>query len=423
MILGKLRDDQPSNKRIFFWNTTGSICSSCTSFLLLLLVTRICGADEAGNYSIGYAIAQLMWTVGVFEATTYTATDTGYRFSDEQYLAFKILSLMAMVVSSVIYVWSFHYDIHKGTLALVLCLYRFFDALSLYYFGVLQRQGRLDISGFTIAWQTILSLVAFSLVLLMTHDAVMAVLIASVAEIIWIAAYVIPRWHHIKITGHPDFTPSVMAHLFIELLPLFLGTFLANYLYNIPKYAIDGVGTAKMQTVFNVLFMPTFVINLFLLFIIRPALTPMAENWSAGRRKEFFGTVRKLLLAVVGITIVIIVLGVTIGIPLLEFFYGIDLTGYKITFIIILIGGGFASASSVIYDALVIIRKQSLVLVAYGLAVLSGILVATPLVAFAGIDGAGLVYVISCVVLLIMFIVMFLLGIRTGRPNSRGDHE
>ena len=86
----------------------------------------------------------------------------------------------------------------------------------------------------------------------------MAVLIASVAEIIWIAAYVIPRWHHIKITGHPDFTPSVMAHLFIELLPLFLGTFLANYLYNIPKYAIDGVGTAKMQTVFNVLFMSLY---------------------------------------------------------------------------------------------------------------------------------------------------------------------
>ena len=149
----------------------------------------------------------------------------------------------------------------------------------------------------------------------------------------------------------------------------------------------------------------------------------MAENWSAGRRKEFFGTVRKLLLAVVGITIVIIVLGVTIGVPLLEFFYGIDLTGYKITFTIILIGGGFASASSVIYDALVIIRKQSLVLVAYGLAVLSGILVATPLVAFAGIDGAGLAYVISCVVLLIMFIAMFLLGIRTDRPNSKGDHE
>lgn len=419
----KYRDDAPSNKRIFFWNTAGSMCSSCTSFLLLLLVTRICGADEAGNYSIGYAIAQLMWTVGIFEATTYTATDTDHRFSDEQYLAFKVLSLTAMVVTSLVYVWSFHYDGHKQAIALSLCLYRVFDALSMYHFGVLQRRGRLDISGFIIAWQAIISLVAFLAALLMSHDVVLSALAATLSEVLWIAVYVIPRWHRFKRTGRPDFAPKKMLSLFRELLPLFVATFLANYLYNIPKYAIDALGTAQMQTVFNVLFMPTFVISLFLLFVIRPALTPMAENWTAGRREAFFKTVRKLLLAVIGITAAVLALGVTIGIPLLELFYGLDLSGYELTFAIILLGGGFASAASVMYDALIIIRQQRLVLVAYGAAVLVGVIVANPLVGAAGIDGAGLAYVISCVTLLVTFTGMFFLGIRGSRGNIEVEHE
>ena len=44
-------------KKAFLWNMIGSTCYSGSSFLYLLVVTRICGAQLAGFYSLSYATA------------------------------------------------------------------------------------------------------------------------------------------------------------------------------------------------------------------------------------------------------------------------------------------------------------------------------------------------------------------------------
>ena len=53
----------------------GSTCYSGSSFLYLLVVTRVCGAQLAGFYSLSYATAQLLLQVGRYGVRTYQATD------------------------------------------------------------------------------------------------------------------------------------------------------------------------------------------------------------------------------------------------------------------------------------------------------------------------------------------------------------
>ena len=125
-----MRRNEASSKRIFVWNALGSAVYALSSFLMLLFVARWCGELEAGVFSIGYAIAQLMLTIGVFEATVYFATDAGNRFSHEQYLAFKIVTCAAMIVISIFYVLSFGFDYHKAAVAYALCAFRLIEAFS-----------------------------------------------------------------------------------------------------------------------------------------------------------------------------------------------------------------------------------------------------------------------------------------------------
>ena len=99
------------------WNAAGSAVYAFSSFLMLLIVIRACGDVEGGIFSIGYAIAQLMLTVGIFESTTYFATDAGNRLTYAQYLAFKIVTCVLMVVVSIFYVMSFGFDEHKAAVA------------------------------------------------------------------------------------------------------------------------------------------------------------------------------------------------------------------------------------------------------------------------------------------------------------------
>lgn len=402
-----------SQKRVFVWNSVGSAIYAISSFLLLIIVVRVCGVEEGGVFSIGYAIAQLMLTIGVFEATTYFATDAENRFTYAQYLGFKLVTCGLMIVVSVIYITSFGYDAHKTFVAYALCAYRLFEALSQYWFAAFQKENRLDVSGFSTTWRSVISIVVFALALVITEDIVLSMLLSSASEAVWIGCYDIPRLRKIRRVGKPDFSLKPLMSLFAACFPLFISSFLAIYLGNVCKYAIDAVGTEEMQTIFNVLFMPSFVINLFVNFFIRPSLTHMAELWLKREVHAFAKTIAKLLGAVVGITVFVMVGCAVVGIPVLELFYGIDLAGQLPALLILLLGGGFLSASVVFYNAMVIIRAQNGVLVGYVVAIVIAHLIATAFVVAAGILGASVAYMISCIGLLLCFVFVFVWSARS----------
>ena len=398
---------EASHKRIMAWNAAGSAVYALSSFLMLLIVVRACGEDEGGVFSMGYAIAQLMLTVGGFESLTYFATDAGNRFSYAQYLAFKLVTCALMIVVSIIYVLSFNFDTHKAAVAWALCGFRFFEALSQFWFGAFQKEERLDLGGFSSVWRSVIGIALFAGVLVPTGDVVLAVIAATASEAAWIALYDIPRLRMIVHVGAPDFAPRALAQLLWACLPLFIASFLAAYLNNVCKYAIDAVGTDQMQAVFNVLFMPAFVINLFLIFFMRPALTTMARDWMNRALASFMRIIGRLLAIAAAITIVVIAGCALIGIPILEWFYGIELGEYWGALLIAMLGGGFLSASNVFYNGLVVIRTQHAVLVGYAIAIAVAALIATPLVASQGVMGACIAYCIACAVLFAAFAALF----------------
>ena len=398
-----------SQKRIVLWNAAGSAVYAFSSFLMLLIVVRACGEVEGGIFSMGYAIAQLMLTIGVFESTTYFATDAGNRFTHAQYLAFKFVTCALMIIASIFYVMSFQFDAHKASVAYALCAYRLFEAFSQYWYGAFQKAERLDLGGFSSVWRSIISIVLFAGVLLPTGDVTLAVVVATISEVVWIIGYDIPRLRKIVHIGKPDFSPRPLGQLFWACLPMFISSFLAAYLNNICKYAIDSAGTDEMQTIFNILFMPAFVINLFLIFFMRPSLTTLAKLWLERNARPFMGILAKLLGLAALITLGVELACALIGIPILEWFYGVDLEGQTGALLIVMIGGGFLSASNVFYNALVVIRNQHSVLVGYVVAIVLASVIATPLVAGYAIMGACTAYAISCALLFILFAITFAL--------------
>ena len=403
---------EASHKRIVLWNAAGSAVYAASSFVMLLVVVRACGDVEAGIFSMGYAIAQLMLTIGVFESTTFFATDAEEEFSYAQFLAFKVLTCAAMIIVSVIYVISFGFDAHKTAVAYALCAFRLFEALAQFWYGAFQRLERLDLGGFSSVWRSIIAIALFAGIIIATKDVVAATVAASISEAIWIAAYDIPRLRMIVKVGTPDFNAKALAKLFWACLPLFVSSFLAAYLNNVSKYAINEVGTEQMQTIFNVLFMPAFVINLFLIFFMRPSLTTLARHWLHRETKPFTMILLKLLAISAGLTAAVEAACAIVGIPLLEWFYGISLDGQLWALLIVMLGGGLLSASNVFYNALVVIRAQHSVLIGYIVAIVVATAAAAPLVVSQGVMGACIAYCIACGSLVLAFGITFAIAAR-----------
>ena len=404
---------QPKLKKIVFWNAAGSLCSAASSFLYLFIVTRVMGAKVAGAWSITIAIAQLMWTIGVFEATTYFATDANNRFTSEQYFGFKFITCALMAVVSFFYVMSFGFDAYKMTLALWLCALKLVDAFGMYYFAAFQKTGRLDISGFSSVWQVLVSVISFTFMVLSFKNVIAGVVAATVCKALWIVIYNTRRLKQIAPITGPDFNPQAMKGLFFELLPLFLATYMANYLSNIPKYAIESLGTSTMQAKFSIVFMPSFVINLFLIFVMRPLLTPLANTWARRQVRSFLSTTVKILVAVVGMTLAVLGLSWFIGIPILEAVFNLDLTSARTAMMVVMAGGGLASCSNVLYNGIIILRRQRLVLVAYTIALILAGALSTPLVSHLGLTGAALTYGVASAALLAVYAVVFIISVKS----------
>lgn len=404
-----------SPTRVIVWNALGSIANALSSFFFLAFVTQTLGKIAGDAWAICFSIAALLWTIGEFAATNYFATDATNRFTSEQYCAFKILSVAAMLVFAIFYVATFQFAFEKCVLALVLCVLKAIDAFGGYWYAAFQKVERLDISGFSLFTQMALTLSAFALSLCISHQLLLAAMIATAVEALWVFIFNPLKQRKICPIAKPDFNWPQLRALFMQLLPLFLASYMSFYLGNMPKYTIESIGGSGMQTDFNILFMPAFITNLFMVFVLRPVLTPLSKYWAKKDIHTFFTVIVKLLAICLAVTAGVVLLGFLCGVYVLEFFYGVDLSGCEVSFAIVLLGGGLVAACNVFYDMLIIMRKQLLVVVGYGLTIAIGIGVVPLCVQAFGLFGATLSYLLLGCVLFASFSAIMIMIYRKVR--------
>ena len=335
----------------------GSTCYSGSSFLYLLVVTRVCGAQLAGFYSLSYATAQLLLQVGRYGVRTYQATDLEHKYIFSEYKVSRIITCALMMLFGIIYS-SFSF---KGEYIITKNLYCTCVATS-------------------------------------TTSLILCLIINSQMTR--------------KYVGHEeDGRKLQMSHVW-ELLrtctPMFIGTFLSLLLYNIPKYAMAGVMTDEYQTYYSILFMPSFVISLMCEFVFKPTITTIAELWWENNVKKFTLYILRIIGIILVCCVAVVAGGHLIGRTLLEIIYGVDLSPYKLHFVVLLIGGGISAEVYMIYNILIAIRWGKCLLPVYSITAVITIAAARILVQQLGIMGAALNYVLSCSILFVLFTLILI---------------
>lgn len=393
---------KPSQREIYIWNAAGSAATSFSTLVLLLGVTRILGAIEAGIFSIGFALAQQVWSVVNCEMVTFQATDRKGKYSFAQYNGARILLFAASMIVIAALTQARGYDAYKSAVVILLCVYKCLDALSASFFALFQKNERLDIAGKSMTYKTCLSVAGFILGCCVCSQMIMPLVIMNGLYIIGIILF------DLRYVGYYDKLSVKMNKkifsLLLDCFPLFIGSFMTVYICNQPKYVLDVVSTPEMQTVFNIIVMPAFVINLLSMFMFRPFLTRIALQWEEKRMNSFIKINVKLygfiLLCTVGCTFA----GWLLGIPVLSLVYGVDLTGYRMELSVILIGGGMNAAAVLSYNVLSAIRHQKYILWAYVAAFLISLVISGPLIEKMAMMGASISYAIPFLVIAIILI-------------------
>ena len=287
----------------------------------------------------------------------------------------------------------------------LLVAYKVIDGFADVYESEFQRKGRLYLTGKSNTFRTLLSVGVFLVCLAAGKNLAAACGAAVCAQIAGVYLFDLVV---LKSLEDVDYSrgQGALGRLTGATVLLFVSVFLDFYVFSASKYAIDAHMNDAASGYFNVIFMPTSVINLAAGFVIRPFLTSLTDFWDRKRFREFSGKLKQLSLVIGALTLVAVAGAAVLGRPVLALLewllgpvYAGKLTRYHGPFVWIVLGGGCYAVLNLYYYALVIMRRQKTIFGIYLVMAVAGAVVAPRMVKHSGIQGAAAAYLVLMAVM------------------------
>lgn len=404
-------------KSEIIWNTLGSFVESLLSAVLLMFCTRLNGTEIAGMFSISFATATILNAIGDFGIRIYQVTDTNRKYKFGDYLLARAFVVITMVIIGILFVNISGYTAEKLWICIALIMFKVIDNLSETYQGEFQLRNRLDLGGKSMVIRVSSSLIVFFITDVITKNVIFScitfVLTNLTLFLLW-DVRILSKFQKLEI----KYDKNNIKEILLDCLPLAISTGLSLYIINATKYAIDNFGDYTMQTYFNVIYMPTFVINLVSAFVIKPFLKPFGDLWNSKEYLKFIKSISLIILILAGATICIDIACALLGVPVLSFIYGIDLSPYKIEMILLVISGFFYASATVMLYALSTIRKQKLTTIAYIITSVIALIASNICVNKWQMKGAIVSNMITTVTLFVLLVIFFLYELKKSKMGK-----
>lgn len=402
----KLADEQNFRKN-FIWNMLGMTFNSFNSLFYMVIVTRINGTDEAGIFTLAFSVACLVFYIGTYAGRVYQVTDSNKIISTSDYVAHRLIAFAVLVIASITYSVIMGYSGQKLIVVLLLCLLKGLEALADVFYGILHKNDYLYKAGFSLTVKSLLSITAFFVIDLITHNIVLSI---SSMILIWglmLFFYDIPSSYKIDKFDWNVRLKNIFF-LFKDGFFVFLINFFSVYIVNAPKYAADGVLLNSSQAIFGIVLMPATLVSLAVQYLIQPYLKKMARYYEREEINNFNKIIMKFFFFTILFGAICLIGAYIFGIPMLSLVYGINLTEYRIQLEIIILGAIFYSLSIILSAAMTTARYTFIQFVIYLLTSIVGFGVSNFLISIFKLDGAVLAYILIMLNQFILYILSYI---------------
>ena len=264
------------DKKNIIWNIIGATANAFNSLFFAIIVTRINGINDGGIFTYSFATACLLYMIGVYSGRTFQVTDITNKNSDSDYIYHRAITCVVMILISIAFVFIKQYDMYKSIIFVLLCGYKCIEAFSESLYAVVQKGDLLYKVGKSMFFKAFISVIAFLIIDLLTKNLIASCISIVLINIIILLVYDSKNIKEVKFIK-TKFSKNSIIRLFKIGFFTFTLTFLANYLINAPRYAIDDILTNDLQTIFGIIIMPATLMALLGQYIIQPSLIKLSE--------------------------------------------------------------------------------------------------------------------------------------------------
>lgn len=405
----KINSTQQQFQKNFLWNLAGTTLNALTSFVYMIVVTRINGLETAGVFSFAFSNACVLVVIGMYMGRTYQISDN--KVSDKTFIRARQLTCGVMfLIALIMGVW-YRFSLDGFMVFMLWNIYKMCEAYSDVLYGIMQKDEHLDYVGKSLVLKSTGSVAAFVVSDYIFKNIVIASMTAVVISFCVIVVYDLQHYRRGEIkreSFHMDDCLFILKDGFF----VFGTSLLITYLVNASKYAINSSGTNEEQAVYGILVMPATAMILVGQYLIQPFLMRLKNLYMQKEGKKLTKTILSMcgILCVVGTAGVIC--GGTMGIPVLELVYGVELGKFRHALMIIMAGATAYGCIIILTNVLTLMHKNKIQLLYFGCISLIVMLVSGMAVRESGVLGATGVYCGSMAVSVLMLGIIAQRGIR-----------
>ena len=394
-------------KKNTIWNTIGITFNSFNSLFFLIIINRINGVNTAGIFSFSFSIACLLYIVGIYSGRIYQVSDTNKELTDMEYLVHKIITCLLMVGLSISFIIIRNYSIEKNIVIIILTLYKCLEAFDDTLYGYLQKNDELHIVGKSLFFKSIVGVIFFAIVDIITHDLVISCIALTFNSLLFVIFYDIRK--AVRYIEKNKIRWNRVLKLFKIGFSVFAFSFLAVYIVNIQKYIIDILLDDAAQTVFGIIVMPGTIMRLCGQYITAPLLTEIVKCYKQHQCVELKKISRKIVGILLILGILVEVAAWLLGIPVLNIVYAIDLNQYKMDLIFIIMGALFYAVAGIYSTILITMRKNNMQLVIYIADSIVGVIISYYMISMWKLHGATVGYVLTMTFHVILYKIYYMI--------------
>ena len=416
------------------WNMIASISMAIQSVILLIVISNTPGLDDVdvGIFTMGNTLNNLFLCIGRYGVRGFQVSDVKKEFDFKTYKKARIISVIAMALISVVYViflkYTNEYTNEKTIIIVLMCIYKIPEAYEDVYFGEYHRNNRLDVASKALAVRYIISVLLWSLLIVLTKNMIISVLFTTIVTFIIMFWFICLTKEYLNVDKlslvndcmdekQENKKNGTLFSLFIVTSPLALSQFLAIYIGSAPRISIDKHMDDISQGIYGYISMPIFVVQLFVTFILYPLMYKLSQYWDNNRNEYKKETFRLFFITLV-ISIICLLGTWIIGVPVLSTVYSRDLKLYKTELMFLMIGSCFLAISTLLQTLLTIMRKQKMIMLGYALASVFVFVLSDVFVSTKGIRGAVESYIFALIVLCIVYYIGYISALKYPEDNK-----
>ena len=354
-------------RKSYLWNLFASVVNAAEAIVIIVVASRVVTLSDVGILTFAFTLANLIMCIGKYGVRNYQVSDLtdAKEFSAYYYSRlFTILFALFFTIAFSVYSVFFNgYEMPGLICTILVVLIYLIEAYEDVFISEIQRRGRLDVGAkiFCIRW--IITLLAWTICLLLLRNIVLATTVAffvNTVIAILLTSVLIKDFGIDKTINFKN-----CSVILKDCLPICLATVFSIYLPNAAKYSIDGYLNNNVQAIYGYIAMPIFVLDVVSFVIFQPKLLDLANAWKKRDEKAL----KRIIISISALLLIISVLCIIsswfLGIPLLSVLYKEDLREYKLHFMIIMLGSVALAYLGFFASILTVIRKQVFMLIAY----------------------------------------------------------